>query len=809
MSRKRALTAQALSFTACGTLLLASALRADSLSGTVRDPAGRAVDSAEIRVHEFDGSQVLRSRSADTGRYLVPTLSPGSYWVEAESPQSLLFAAARIQIDGDTNHDIDLSLRPVETAITVLGNAMPTDVNQSGKRVSTVTGRDYRKRLKFTIADGLRGLPGVRVQQLRTPGSLTAIQVRGLRNRDTAILIDGLRFRDAGSIAGDASAFLSDLIYVNTERVELLRGSSSSLYGSHAIGGAIDVRSSHGGGPIHGEMSSDGGGLGTLRGLARFGGGLPLTQRLVYSGGLSHWNVSRGLDGFDPFRNTSGQGFIRFSIRPAVTISGRLYVGDSFLAINEAPSIVDAVLANHSATGAVPAVALRPEQLDALSEGRAFSVGPATFVPDFNDPDSRRVSSFNSSAITLRHEISPDRSYRATYQIVDTTRSYRDGPGGTGSYEPVFSSSSRFAGRVETMQLRADLAANPHQTLTIGYEYEREEYADFNSNGSPEPAILSVTETTLRQSNHALFAQDQLRWKRLQVAFSGRLQSFRVATPAFTGGTNPYRESRPRPLANAYTGDVAVAYFLPSRQTKLRAHARTGYRAPSSYERFGASFFQGFPSFWGAPSLLSERSASYEAGLDQWFTGGKGRLSATMYYIGLEDVVTFDFGVIDSATDPWGRFGGFRNSDGAVSRGMEVDVSATPTPYTTVRAAYTFVNSDSQTPTVPGTGFYKMLGVSDHMFALTAVQTVGKRLDVILDISAVSSYPLRLYRVPGWLVFPGPVKVDAAFSYRIPLEGAQGIDVYAKIENFINRQYYEDGYAAPRIWGLLGLRFRF
>ena len=793
----------------CGALAAIPALRADSLAGTVRDPGGRAVAHAEIRVHEFDGGQVVRSRSGEAGRYVIPLLTPGSYWLEAEARESLLAVTDRVWISGDTNHDIELALSPVDEAITVLGNGVATGDERSTKNVSSVSAEDYRRRLKFSIADGLRTVPGVRVQQLRTPGSLTAIGVRGLRNQDTAVLIDGLRFRDAGSITGDATAFLSDLLYVNPETVELLRGVGSSLYGTHAVGGVVDVRSARGGGPTHGELSLDGGGLGSVRGVARLGGALDHAQRLVYSGGLSHWNVTRGVDGFDPYRNTSGQGYLRYSLAPGLTVGGRLYAADSLLALNEGPAITDEVLANHPPGYAVPAIALRPGQVKAFSEGRPFQAGPATFVPDFNDPDSHKAGTFYSAALTLRHQLSPERSYRASYQVVDTLRAHRDGPGGVGSFEPEFSSLNRFAGRIDTIQLRADVTAGAGQMLTLGYEFEREEYADLNSNGSPNPATLSVTESTIRQSSHALFAQDQLRWKNLQVALAGRLQGFRLATPRFTGDSNPYRDARPEAPPAAYTGDLSLAYFLPSRQTKLRAHGRTGYRAPSSYERFGASFFQGFPSFWGAPSLAPERSASYDAGLDQWFAGGKGRLSATVYYTGLDDVVLFDFGVIDSTTDPWGRFGGFRNSGGAISRGIEIDGSVTPSGFTTLRASYAYVNSDSQTPTAPGTDFYKMLGVSDHVFALTAMQTLGKRLDVVFDLSAVSGYPVRIYRVAGWLDFPGPIKADAALTYRIPLERARGIDIYAKIENILNRQYYEDGFASPRIWAVGGMRFRF
>lgn len=66
-----------------------------------------------------------------------------------------------------------------------------------------------------------------------------------------AVLIDGQRFRDAAAPQGDASGFLEDLIVTDVSRVEVLRGSGSSLYGTNAIGGVINLVTDEGGGPFH------------------------------------------------------------------------------------------------------------------------------------------------------------------------------------------------------------------------------------------------------------------------------------------------------------------------------------------------------------------------------------------------------------------------------------------------------------------------------------------------------------------------------------------------------------------------------
>lgn len=273
------------------------------------------------------------------------------------------------------------------------------------------------------------------------------------------------------------------------------------------------------------------------------------------------------------------------------------------------------------------------------------------------------------------------------------------------------------------------------------------------------------------------------------MGFSGRIQGFRLEAPRFTGNLNPYRGSLPEAPARVVTGDLSLAHSLKQSQTKLRVHGQTGYQAPSPYERFGASFFQGFASSCGAPALAPERSVSYDAGIDHWVAGGKVRLSATVYYTGLRNLVTFDFRVIQPGSDPWGRFGGHRNAERGISRGMEVDISANPSSSTVFRAAYTYVNSDSNTPTVAGTSFSKSLGGPDHMVSMTALQGIGRRLDLALalDLAAMSSYLLSISGAPGWLVFPGPIKVALACTYRIPLEHGRSTSVYGKVENLLNR----------------------
>ncbi|MCV4615658.1 TonB-dependent receptor plug domain-containing protein, partial [Escherichia coli] len=76
----------------------------------------------------------------------------------------------------------------------------------------------------ITLVDAIRIIPGIRIQQLGGFGRLATIKSRGLRNQDTALLLDGVRLRDSSAITGDASPFLADITLTSVNEIEVLRG---------------------------------------------------------------------------------------------------------------------------------------------------------------------------------------------------------------------------------------------------------------------------------------------------------------------------------------------------------------------------------------------------------------------------------------------------------------------------------------------------------------------------------------------------------------------------------------------------------
>lgn len=779
---------------------------AESLSGRIVDSQEAAVVGARLTLFDRNSGERRQAVSSEFGEYQFAELAAGEYLLEAEASNAALTGSTQVSVSGDQALDLELEISGASVEVIVTSSGTPLLLTEVAKSVDVVDSEELALRNEFALSEAIRNVPGVRVRQLRGPGSATTIQTRGMRSQDTALLIDGLRFRDAAATQGDASAFYSDMMIVDTDRIEFMRGSGSSLYGSHAMAGVINVQSNQGGGKPHGEILAEGGGLGLLRSVAKLGGGLA-EDRFTYSGGFSHLNVRDGYRSASPHRNSSGQAFAQYRFAPNVSLSGRFWGADVFSGLTDSPAFPSQVVANFPTAGTVKAIALPIDQVERFEAGQAFNAGNATFVPSPIEPDYSRGSSFLAGAAIFKHEVSPSTSYRVAYQGIDTNRAFHDGPAGTGNFEPSVSQHSQFDGRTDTLQARVDHRAGSHQQFTAGYELEHEQFLNLEFDDSPSS---SLNEIGIKQTSHALFAQDQIRLLdgRLYLSFSGRAQLFELGAPEFTGTDSPYEGVQIDSPPSAYTGDAAIAYFIRSSGTKLRGHVGNSYRAPSSFERFGASFFSGFYSFFGDPRLDSERSVSFDVGVDQWLADSKVRLSGTYFYTDLSETVLFDFANFP-ANDPFGRFGGYVNGGGGIARGVELSGHVSPTSSTRLRASYTFTNSASRTPRI-GADFFRTPGQSDHIASFAVTQWITRQLHVTFDLFAASEYSLSPFGAGGRrMIFDGPVKADVVFSYELPLTDSQSVEFYGKVENAFDSNYYENGFGSPGVWALGGMRFKF
>ena len=778
-----------------------------ALSGVVSDSSGAPVRDARVTLQQVAGSALLSTVSDTAGQYVLANVPPGQYLLEAAvsglsaTPQTITLAAGTA-----SKLDLQLLVSAVRTQVSVTAASEPQSVDQVSKALDVVSTAETERRGIFSVADSVRFLPGLRVAASGGPGALTTIQSRGLPPEDTAILIDGFRFRDPTSPKADASAQIGDLLLTDTSRVEVLRGSGSSLYGTNSVAGTVNIITNPGGGSLHGDLDLQGGGLGLFHGVARVAGGV-WKNKLTYSAGISHLNVTQGVDDVGAVRNWSGQGGVSYALTPNLTIAASVFAKTGYLQLNVSPMPTDTA----PTSGIIPAIPLTTAQIKLADGSLPYAAGPATFVPSLGDADAGVYSHFVDSLFRLEHQVNARLSYRIAYALVDSVRNNTDGPAGPGIYQPAFNTSDRYTGTIGTLQARVNYLLGSHQVLTAGYEFEQEHYIDLSTDLNPDPAQRAYFRTDARQRSNAAYAQDEIRLfdGRLAVLLSGRYTRASLDQPQFINAPSAYVGVQlPTPPA-AYTGDASLAYFFRGSSTKLRAHAGNSFRLPSLYERFGESVFDGFAFTYGDPRLSPDRAVSIDFGFDQYLFHQHLKFSGTYFYTHLQQVVGFlDFP--PNYVDPYGRSAGYYNTGGGISRGVEVSGEFRPSSRTMISASYTYTNAlDRTSQYFTGTVVDPLQSVRilPNAVKIVALQQLGKHVDLAMDFEGGSNY---LYPLNGYAYqFSGPRQLGVTAGYSFRWSERFDTRLYTRVSNTLDQDYYENGFRTPQRWAVAGVRFSF
>lgn len=761
--------------------------------GQVTDGNGNPLANAEVSIVSESDPTKLITYTDNLGKFTFSVRPVGRYTLTASydvngSLRSSTPTELKVEIGrsiGDINIQIGGVTTVRETVTISAGDNQP--IEQVSKTVNVISGQEMRDRADFTLVESLRTIPGFRIQQLGGFGRTASIKTRGLRNQDTAILIDGIRFRDPSAITGDASPFLSDFTLTSVSRIEVLRGSGSSLYGTNAIGGAVDFRTPEAQKGTHGQLSGAFGGYG----LGRFRGNISHgtdDDKFGIGAGFSRTAYTKGIDGQDNAGNTTFQA--RTDIRPfaKTSISGRVYVSDASVRLNVSPDTF----------GPLP-----------TSNGVIINAEPGvTFLTDLNDPDSIQRSRFFSGQVTVDQVINSDLVIGGYYQWLSTRRKNNDGPLGPGFQSEY---TSIFDGRIQTGNVNVKWSQTRYSDLSAGLEIESEK---FGNEGST-PVGTDDFSTNAKQNSRTFYVQQlvSLFDRRLQLSGAFRSQWFSLTRPTFSSPNYPNRfDSIASPPAS-YTGDASVSYYFRDQGTKLRFHVGNGYRVPSLYERFGSYFF--FGSFFGLgnPALKPERSTSLDFGVEQYLHKEKIKLTGTYFYTKINDEVTY------LPTDDFGA-PAYYNADKHFSRGIELSGTIRPTRSTDIFASYTFTNGDIRNfsrPTFPvgplSSRDRKVFGVPDHQFTLVATKRFDK-LWINVDLLATSSYLAPIFSNSTFSSytyrFNGNRKADVTAGYTFGLKKeTMKLRLYGTIENVFDNEYFENGFQTFGRTARLGLTLGF
>jgi vitamin B12 transporter len=218
------------------------------------------------------------------------------------------------------------------TAVSAMG--LSTPIEKIASSVSVVTAAEIAARQHRTVPDILRTIPGVQVVQGGGPGARAAIFMRGTESDHTKIYVDGIDVSDPAS--GGRTFDVGQMLTGDIDRIEVLRGPQSGLYGADAIGGVIVIYTKKGEGPPKFTGMAEGGSFSTFNQAAGLSGGqdgfnyafnighyrasaipvtpsgilLPGTQR--FDNDYENWTFSTKL-GYDVSKDLSINGVVRYT----------------------------------------------------------------------------------------------------------------------------------------------------------------------------------------------------------------------------------------------------------------------------------------------------------------------------------------------------------------------------------------------------------------------------------------------------------------------------------------------------------------
>ena len=152
--------------------------------------------------------------------------------------------------------------------VVVTATTVDTPAQQLGVALTVVTGEDFKTYHYATLDDAFRSIPGVSVQQQGSYGKLSTLSIRGANASQVLILVDGVRMSSPTVGQTDLSDISPDLV----ERIEVIRGPQSTLYGADAIGGVVNIITKKGTGPFSATVESMGGNYDTLQNKISLGG---------------------------------------------------------------------------------------------------------------------------------------------------------------------------------------------------------------------------------------------------------------------------------------------------------------------------------------------------------------------------------------------------------------------------------------------------------------------------------------------------------------------------------------------------------
>lgn len=716
-----------------------------ALAGRVLDTTGARLPRAMVRLLSSTGTEVARTLTDSQGRFRFTGLAIVTYRVEAA-----LTGFESTSVTATPNADLKLVLRvePVRESIIVTATRTQAPTGQLGASSSVVSAREIRDRQLLSVSGLLQSATSATAVRSGGLGTLTSLFVRGGESDHTKVLLDGIPLNEPGGFFN-----FSNLTVENLERVEVVRGPQSALFGSDAMAGVVQLFTRRGRAETarpRFSLSFEGGNNDTWRGRGGLSGGAGRVDYALQWARLSTDN--REPNSF--FHNTTLSGNAGWALGERTTLR----------------------------------LILRGEL------GRVGTPGQTAFGRPDRDAFFRRRDGFGGLAV--RNHTASFWEQRLTYAFAKSRQLSRnlieDPP-----FTPVFEDRaapfqffdfpldflSDF--RRHHLSYQSDWRGGSlgralgQHVLTFAFEWDRER-------GLLGERLSAGTPTRAQRDNLGWTLQHQALWGRLFLANGVRIDdndSFGVSVV-------------PR---------SSLAYFVrhgngPVGSTKLKFNFGLGIKEPSFLESFSPS-----PSFLGNPDLSPERTRSFDFGVEQRFWRERGKLEVNWFDNRFRDLIAFQV----VSFSPFQ--GSFFNIGRSKAKGAEVILELAPGAGLRGIGSYTFLDSQVTRSASPFSAVFRegqsLFRRPRHSGSLrvfwdwrrlnitSSTVFVGRRVDS--DFAALE---------PPLTSNQGYTKWDLAWSYR----SSYRVTYFGVMENLLNQDYMEAlGFRALKLTFRAGARVEF
>ena len=729
----------------CASFLLFVSLAAASaadLKVRVIDPQFAAVSGAQVSLLLKGSETALRIVSSTAeGIAIFHDVSSDSYQIQLLAPGFALQTE-----DVSTHSDVitvQLHLAPASETVVVTATRTPALAEESGSSVSTLESGQLETLRPTAADDAVRFLPGAVVNTAGQRGGLSSLFVRGGESDYNKVIVDGVTINEPGGTFDFGTLPLTE-----ANRMEFLRGTQSTLYGSDAMTSVVQVFTRTGSTRTpEFRFGADGGNFSTANGYASLAG----------ARGRFDYNVFA-----DQF-NTNGSGINN-------TYSDSLQGANLGAALNDKVSLRFHMRHSNSHTG-VP------------GEWSFNGYDPLVDVNGVIEPlppDPNEWSQLNSLLGSVELTVAAPSDWQHRFTGFDYLYRYTDLNlnGNPARVSPLYGQFDFPDHEYDDInragfEYQGDYSERTWAHTTFGYRIENED-GFVGSFGAQTPG---------QRLNQDAYLQQQFTWGRLSAVAGGRF----VHSSVF-GNTGVPRVALT--LLERRGGETLSA-------TRLRFSYATGYKAPRLEEPFA-----GPPYSIPNPGLKPERVRAFEAGIQQDFVRGKYVFNATYFNNLFHDQINYE------TVNPATFVGEYFNVNQSFAQGAEAELQAKLRSRLLLNTAYTYTSTEILSNPAPIDMQYNvgqpLLRRPKHSASML-LSYLGSRRGANLSGSFVGRRPDDDFYGFNINHAAGYVRADLGGWYAINSR----ITAYANVENALDRRYNEVvGYPALPINFRVGLRFR-